>query len=98
MLKFYGKWLARAFHRSVDITDLWLSVVGVLSAFLAWVFQVEVIVTAPSWALGALVFGVILLGRLILSPYWLYREAVAGLRDTELERDALRARSSIRES
>lgn len=96
--KFYGQWLWRAFRHSLGLADLLASLAGSAVAVFAH-FEPEagrafepLLWQVPLWAAAAVVTL-----RLLLAPYWIWREDQAALEALREARDAKQRAREVRD-
>ncbi len=73
-LSFYWQWLRRAAWRAPDIADMYTTLFGFLVGAVAWLMGYEIVIHAPLWAQGLMVFILVFIIRLAMAPCWLWRE------------------------
>ena len=75
MRSFYWRWLKTSFRHSLGPIDLWTglaaSILGVAAHFLP---DGEAAITALAWQVPLWALGLVMLVRLILAPYWMWKE------------------------
>ncbi len=87
LFRFLGLWLWTAFRHSVGTADSCTAVIIVIVGLLSWLSGrlppdrsypaiVEFAMHLTEWQILAGIFGVIILARLVLAPYWLYESIV----------------------
>src|SRR5579862_9056747 len=78
LIRFYGLVLREAFRHSLDIAQAVIFVILVLAGFIAARNPASKpmidTLDLTGWKIAAIVFGGIIIIRLALAPYWLWRE------------------------
>src|SRR4051812_12934631 len=76
-VRFWAKVLRVGFIHSLDLAQAVLFVVLLVGGAIPY-FAPSMAVNAGAWELAAVVFGGIVLTRLLFAPYWLWKEAHDG--------------------
>ena len=73
MRAFYWRWLKTAFRHSLGAVDLWSFVIGSMLALIDH-FWLQMHLMTKTWQIPVWVLGTIITGRLVLAPYWMWKE------------------------
>jgi hypothetical protein len=90
--------LATAFSQSLDLAQATIFVIIILAGATAYFFPAAKMTTDLSgWEVGAIVFGLIIAVRLLLSPYWIWKEDQDAISDAKKRIHELQAKLDDRE-
>jgi len=86
MRKFYWKWIQIAFSRPLGIADYIAGAIGIVSAYIIPRYpQWEPAMSELAWQIPLGIFSALAAFRLLLSPYWMYKEAQQKIKDLEVK-------------
>lgn len=73
MWKFYWRWLKTAVRHSLGPIDLWTGIIASILAVAAHFLPGgEAVVFALAWQVPLWAFGLVIVVRLLLAPYWMW--------------------------